>query len=389
MNFCGIISEFNPFHNGHEYLINMAKQITGLPVMCIMSGNFVQRGEAAIIDKYIRAKCAISSGADIVVELPTVYALSNAQSFAYGAVKCLKELGCTHLVIGVTHTNLDDYYNLAKIKNANIKSAIKTELEKGTNYSKALINVLKIKYKNCDKIFTDASNILALEYIEQVINQNAKMQILLVNRTDGGYSSKSIRENYANATTLRSLILSNKTELCKKFIPAHGFVQLNNLSDTSVLDYIILHELRKFSAEELNNFYDYTEGLHYLISNNVRSCKSIEDAITACNSKRYRPARLKKLFIYPILNITKSAVEKIMNGKIVVRLLAIKKNQKQFISLFNKKYIKVVVSYADLNKLTKSQKLSMQIDLDASNLYSLCCGKPYNSDIKTGTLFLD
>lgn len=389
MNFCGIISEFNPYHSGHEYLITMAKQITGLPVLCLMSGNFIQRGEAAIVDKHLRAKCAINGGADIVVELPTIYALSNAQTFAYGAVKTLKELGCSSLVIGVTHTNLDDYYNLAKIKNSNIKSAIKSELEKGTNYSKALINVLKAKYKNCDKIFTDASNILALEYIEQVISQNAKMQIILVNRTDGGYNSTSIRSCYANATTIRSLITNKKFDLCKKFIPEHCHNQLDNICNTSPIKNIILYKLRQFSPEQLADYYDYTEGLPYLVSNNIRNCNTIEDTISACNSKRYRPARLKKLFIYPVLGITKTVATKVQKGKIVCRLLAIKKSQKAFISLFNKKYIKVVVSYADLNKLTKFQKLCIDIDNSASNLYSICSGKPYNNDIKTGTLFID
>lgn len=389
MNFCAVISEFNPFHNGHQYLLKKAKEITNLPCVCLMSGDFVQRGEPAIVDKYTRAKSAISCGADAVIELPTVYSLSCAQSFAKGSIKILKELKCTHLVIGVTYANLDDYYELVKIKNTNIKAALKTELNNGENYSKALISVLKLKFKNCDKIFSDASNILALEYIEQIITQNAKMQIILVARTDKGYNSSKAINEYANATTIRGLLLNNKTSTALKYIPSSCSDQFNELPNTAKINDILFYNLRNQTAETLTNYYDYTEGLPYLISSAALSCPTYDQMITAAVCKRYRLARIKKLSIYPSLNMTKTNVEKIESGKIVAKLLAIKKQSKALINFFNKTYIKIIVSNNDYTKLNKTQSLSANIDLMASNLYSIANNKQFNNDIKVGTLFID
>lgn len=387
MNFCAIIAEFNPFHNGHEYLIKQAKKATGLPLMCLMSGDFVQRGESAIVDKYTRAKCAIYAGADMVVQLPTIYSLSSAQMFAKGAIRTLKELGCSHLVIGVTHCNIVDYYALAKIKNTNLKSAIASQLDSGTNYSKALINVLKAKYPNSDKIFTDASNILALEYIEQILSQNANIQIVLVNRTDGGYNATTPALQYANATTLRNFLNNGDDEQCKKYMPHNSLIQLDNVADTYNINNIVLYNLRNASPTHLNSFYDYSEGLPYLISSSARESISLEQTIQKATNKRYRTARIKKLCLYPTLNITEANLNTIKKGKLVAKLLAIKRSQKAFISQFNQKYVRVIVSNADYAKLSKAQTICAKIDLDASNLYTLASGKPYNNDILTGTIF--
>ena len=189
MKFCGIICEFNPFHNGHEYLINEAKKQLGLPVVCLMSGNFVQRGEQACQNKFDRAMCAIDAGASAVLELPVAFALSSAQNFAYGAIKILKSLGCSAIVVGTTHTNIDDYNQVATLDNDYISNALKTELEKGKNYGQTLTNIIKLKCPNSAPIFEDASNILALEYIRQIKQQKANIDVVLVKRTDGGYNT--------------------------------------------------------------------------------------------------------------------------------------------------------------------------------------------------------
>lgn len=386
--FCGIISEFNPFHNGHDYIIKKAKELTGLPVICLMSGNFVQRGEPAIVDKFTRAKCAIYSGADAVLELPTVYALSAAQGFAAGAIKILKELGCTSLAVGVTHTNIDDYYSLAKIKNQNIKQAILASNENGLSYSAALIGVLKLKHKNCDKIFSDASNILALEYISEIIAQKANIQVVLIERTDGGYNGSTIKNNFANATILRAMLNCGKEAAANKFLPQNAQLQLKDLPKLKAIEDIVYYNLRRCEAEDLAELYDYSEGLPYLISTNSRKTCSLDECIAASTTKRYRASRIKKLCLYPSLNITKANVSKIFKGRPIVRLLAIRKTQKAFISQCNSKHILIIVSNGDYKKLTPSQKLSANIDLSASNLYSIATGAVFNNDIKTGTLFL-
>ena len=387
MEFCAIISEFNPFHNGHDYLIKEAKKQTGLPIMCIMSGNFVQRGEPAIVDKYTRALCAIEAGADMVVELPTVYSLSSAENFAKGAIKALKDLGCKTIAVGATYDNLRDYENLARIKNSNIAAAMQDELEKGQNYNTALINVLASKYPTCRNIFTDGSNILALEYVHQIFLQKANINVLLVKRTDGGYNSETAKKQYANATIIRTLAKTGQKEKCKKYMPEFAYEHFNVLS-ANALDNILLYELRKKTPEELTTYLDYTEGLPYLVSAAVQNNNDLQTAISEACSKRYRLPRIKKLFLYPALGITKANFDKIVAGKSVCKLIAIRKTAKAFLNEFNKHGIKIIVSKHDTEELSPAQKLSAKIDLDASNLYAIATNGKFNGDLKTGTLFL-
>lgn len=386
MDFCAIISEFNPFHNGHDYIIKSAKKTLKMPIMCLMSGNFVQRGEPAIVDKYNRSLCAIVSGADMVVEIPTIYSLSSAENFAKGAIKTLKDLGCTHLAIGVTFDNLEVYEKLAKIKNGNLSASMQAELDKGQNYSSSLITVLTSKYPESKSIFTDASNILALEYIHQIKLQKANIKVVLLKRTDGGYNSQKPTKKYANATLIRKLAQENKLADCKNYMPEFAFQNFKP-KNTSALENILLYCVRKKSTDELSRLYDYNEGLPYLISSAAKNNTTIVDAVSEACSKRYRQARIKKLFLYAALDITKEKYNKILKGKTCAKMLAINRDSKKYISQFNKNGIRVIVSKNDYGNLSAAQSISAQIDLDASNLYNLITKSKYNRDLTTGTIF--
>ncbi|MBQ8468875.1 MAG: nucleotidyltransferase family protein [Clostridia bacterium] len=386
MEFCAIISEFNPFHSGHEYLICQAKKQTNLPVLCLMSGNFVQRGEPAITNKYARALAAINAGADMVCELPVCYALSSAEIFAYGAIKILKSLGCTKLVVGAAHTQLEDYQSAASINQKSLVSAMKNELDKGENYSKTLINITTQKLPNAADIFKDASNILALEYVRQIKRQKANIDVVLVKRTDGGYNSKKTTNNFASATIIRELLKNQKFSDANKFIPSFAHFKPADITSSNIINSVAMFTLQNMSAEKLNQFYDYSEGLPNLISNLSKTCTNFEELINQASSKRYRTARIKKLCYYPTINLTKENFKTIKSGRSVVKMLAIKKDKKKFLSEFNKNFTQVIVSRSDYDNLSRAQTLSAKLDLNASNLYNIS-QKEFNSDIKTGTIF--
>ena len=383
MKFCAIICEFNPFHNGHEYVIQQAKKQLGLPVVCLMSGNFVQRGEPAIFDKFERACDAINAGASAVIELPVAYALSSAENFAYGAIKILKNLKCATLVVGATQTNIDDYNKILDIDSTYIETALKTELDKGKNYGQMLTNVIINKCPSASKIFEDASNILALEYMRQIKKQNAKIDVLLVNRTDGGYNASKNSGNFANATTIRQMIAQNKSY--SNFVPA--YCKHTQTPNTTVVDALLLEKLRNIKPKQLEKYYDYAEGLPGLISNAAKTSKTIEELAEISCTKRYRKARIKKLCIYPAINLTKANFEKIKKAKPVAKVLAIKNDSKTLISQFNKNSTKVVASHSHTKNLSKAQQLSLEIDQNASNLYALATSKPHCYDLTTGTIF--
>ena len=181
MKFCGIICEFNPFHNGHEYLIKEAKKITGEGIVCLMSGNFVQRGEPAIQEKYERAEQAIMAGADAVLELPTIYACSNAENFAFGAIKTLTALGVKYLAFGVENAELETLQKIAKIKFENSEafvSSFKNEIENGICYNTALKRAISKEFDDnieIEELLKKPNNILAIEYLTAMLKLNSKL----------------------------------------------------------------------------------------------------------------------------------------------------------------------------------------------------------------------
>ena len=170
MNFCGVICEFNPFHNGHNYLISEAKKLTNAEIVCLMSGNFVQRGIPAICSKYERAKIAIECGANAVLELPTVFACSNAENFATGAIKIFKALGIKQIAFGIENTDIEILKKIAKLKHENsvrFQTAFKNEIQNGINYNTALKRSIAntLQDDGIIDILNKPNNVLAVEYL--------------------------------------------------------------------------------------------------------------------------------------------------------------------------------------------------------------------------------
>lgn len=392
MNFCGLICEFNPFHNGHEYIIKEAKRQTQAEVLCLMSGNFVQRGTLAIMDKYTRAKHAICAGANAVLELPTIYACSNAENFATGAIKIFKALNVKYLAFGIESTNLEILQKIADLKYENserFKNAFKNEIENGINYNTALKRSIAkcLGEDNIKDILDKPNNILAIEYLTAIKKLDAKITPVAITRIDNGYNSTENKNEYLSASSIRTLIENNKNY--KKFVPEF-FNEKDFLSKQETLSFetLLIHTLRNLSAKELEKFYDYSEGIEYRvkkISDNFSTLKSITENIA---TPRYRVSRVNKLLLYPLLKITKSVVAKSQKTKPTIKVLAIKKENKYLLCNYNKSKINLIASINDYNILNKNQKEITGIDLNASNIYNTIKQKQNNSDKKTGTMFI-
>ena len=392
MNFCGIVCEFNPFHNGHEYIINKAKQMTGDEIICLMSGNFVQRGEPAIQEKYSRAKNAIYAGANVVLELPTIYACSNAENFAYGAIKIFKSLNVKHLAFGVESANLEILQKIAKIKFENsitFQNAFKNEIENGINYNTALKRAIskQIPGSQVAKILDSPNNILAIEYLTAILKLNAKIIPVPIERIDNGYYSNVSKNQYLGASSIREKIINNSD--VSKFIPSYAKItNFLNLDCISKFESLLLYNIRTTSPKTLSKCYDYNEGIEYRIRKKADTNSSLDKLVSQIQTPRYRATRVKKLILYPILNITKSTVSLAQKAKPVSKVLAINKNEKCLLNTHNKHKINLIVTNADYNNLSKSQQKIIDIDLNASNLYNLVIGNQNNNDKKTGVLFL-
>ena len=392
MQLCGIICEFNPFHNGHKYLIEQAKKLTGEKIVCLMSGNFVQRGEPAFQEKYQRAKNAIFCRADVVLELPTIYACSNAENFAYGSIKTLKALNVKHLAFGIENTTLEILQRIADIKYKNsisFQNSFKNEIENGINYNTALKRAIakEANYENITEILEKPNNILAIEYLTAIKKLNANITPIAIQRVDNGYNSNIELNSYLSASGIREKLLGGGD--ISKFIPQEASIsEYFNETHKIIFNTLSIYTIRNKKPTELEKCYDYNEGIEYRIKKLANQTSYLDDLINLVATPRYRVARVKKLLLYPLLNITKQLVELAKKSKPVSKVLAIKKSNKDFLSSINKKKICLITTNKDYENLPASCKKVIDVDLSASSLYCAITNKQNNNDKKTGVLFL-
>lgn len=391
MQFCGIICEFNPFHNGHKFILNEVKKQTKLPVVCLMSGDFVQRGTPAIQDKYTRSKIAINFGADCVLELPTVFACSNAENFAFGAVKILDKLNASFLAFGIENTNLETLQKIAEIKfknSTNFQTCFKNEIENGTNYNTALKRAIANEFGSdvALEILSKPNNVLAVEYLTAIKKLNSKIKPIAIERVDNGYNSNVAQQNFLSASGIREKI--EKNEDVSKFIP---YKLTNTLSKyhQSNFEALIMHKIRTSKEVELEKMYDYCEGIEYRIKKQAKLAKNLPELVSLVSTPRYRQARVQKLLIYPLLSITKTTMQIAKNTRLAIKVLAIKKEFKTFLSEAKKTKINLITTNKNYENLTKAQRKISSIDLAASDIYSTITNTPSNQDKQKGTLFMD
>ena len=314
MNVVGLITEYNPFHNGHKYHIEQARKITNAEyVIVVMSGNFVQRGTPAVLDKYIRTEMCLTMGADLVIELPTCYASASAESFALGAVSILDHLGIvTHLVFGSECGNISDLTQVAHIlahESDEISSSIKEYLKEGITYpharSKALLthcNFTSSDGTNFEELLNSPNNILGIEYIKALKLLSSTIIPQTITRIGAGYHNSELTESICSASALRQAFSrmdvnknmpSSLPDELKKHIPKeihsiyesklyHSFpIMPSNM--TSILKYKLLTE----TCDSLLNYLDMTKDIAYRISNQKYLNCTYEEIVNLIKSKQY------------------------------------------------------------------------------------------------------
>ncbi len=331
---CGIISEYNPLHKGHIYQIEKAKELTGADfVVCIMSGNFVQRGENAVFDKFSRAKSAIESGADAVVELPAIYALQSAEYFAFGGVQIADSIGCTHLCFGSECGELEVLYE--STQNENFKSVMQT----GVSYGKAL-----------STFEGEPNNLLGKEYLKALDILESDIVPATVKRD----------QNLASASKIRA-------ELQENNINAEMYpFELSPLFFDRFFD-IIKYKIVSMDAQDVAKICGVSEGLEHKIKKEALYANSVDELIKSIKSKRYTYSRISRILCCILLDITKSKLRALINDAPKVKLLGIKKEKAQILSLLNNYYI----SPLDAAKYEGSTEISNKVNVYSTQIYSI------------------
>lgn len=321
MKVIGIIAEFNPFHKGHEYIIKQAKETYGADyVVVLMSGNFTQRGSAAIFNKYLRTQIALSCGADLVLELPVYYATGSAAYFANGAVSILQGLGIvTHLLFGCETEDLDMIQRAAKVlakEPRQFQEALKKTLKKGNSYPKARMAGLQacgIQGASLE----DPNTILALEYCLALEQQNSKIQPIAIKRQGLGYHDVSLSEEaFASASGIRKVFMEEtregSLEGLQSYLPEdslswyenHPYLPLDGDSFSQMLRYKLLS-----CPNGLTAYGDVSEDLQDKIQKNLNHFLSIEQFCDLLKSKDITHTRLRRSLLHILLDLTQEAYE--------------------------------------------------------------------------------
>ena len=386
----GIIAEYNPFHNGHLYHIQKSKEQTGAKfVVCVMSGNFVQRGNTSIVDKWTKAKLAIENGVDLVLELPTIYSVSSAESFAQGAVKILENLGIVDTISFGTETNdFAALNNIATILTEEPKefvNMLKEDLKQGLSFPKARENAL-IKYLNDDVRYKDIlnspNNILGVEYLKSLKQIKSKIAPVAIKREKVYYNDNFIVDDFASATAIRKLVANKDFSGLIKVVPRSCYETVlkefeagNVVLDLQKFEKEIFYTLRRMSASEIAELPDVSEGLENTIKNAANFCNNIKDFIDIVKTKRYTQTRIQRILVFALLGITKKDVQTAKKVIPYARVLGFNEKGKLLLSGIsqNNPKMQVVTSVKRFldNNTNKAYKRMMEIDIFSTDVYTL------------------
>ena len=334
-NVLGIIAEYNPFHNGHLFHMNESKKsIQADYTVAVVSGNFVQRGDTSLVDKWTKAEMAISNGIDLVIELPLLYSISSAENFAEGSIKILTALKVVdYLSFGseLCDVNiLNDFAEVLYTEPKEFVSVLNHELGKGFSYPKAR------EYAN---VLSSPNNILAIEYLKALKKFKSPIQPMSVKRHKVDYHDTRIVNGFASATAIRQIAQTNDIWSLRQAMPKSSFDILydrlrsgKTVPNLNRFEREIIYTLRKMSVAEIAELPDVTEGLEHAIKNATASCNTIDELLTILKSKRYTTTRLRRILVYALLGITKKDMQLSQKITPYIRVLGFNQKGKELLS---------------------------------------------------------
>ena len=391
MKVCGIIAEYNPFHNGHAYHIQKTKEITNCEaIVAVMSGNFVQRGTPALFDKWTRTKMALQNGIDLVIELPTYYATSSAEYFAQGSIGLLDSLGIVDfLSFGAKTADLDTLKRIANIlylEPNDYKELLQSELKKGVSYPTARGNALKnftkkeFDSKYISEILLDSNNILGIEYLKALMYNNSTISPNIVLRKGEDYNSVNIIDGVCSATAIRKMLEDDEIENLKDVMPENCFdilnaEMLNGKAPMNLKNFEkeIFYVLRKNLVQDLFELSDVSEGLENVLKKASNETTEIDKMIELLKSKRYTRTRIQRILLHALLNITKDEVSNYKYNPQYIRVLGFtKKGEKLLTQIYNKANLPIVTSVSKfLKNANETGRRMIEKDILATNIYTL------------------
>ena len=385
----GIVSEYNPFHNGHIVHLRQSIESTQSQfVIAVMSGNFIQRGDTAIVDKWTRAEMALRQGVDLVIELPTVYATSSAENFAYGAIKILDSIGIVDYVsFGSECGNINLMADIADVLNdepQEYSQLLHDQLQLGRSFPSAreiAINEYFLGNTTYTNILKSPNNILGIEYIKALKALNSNIIPITIRRNYVDYNSTSpdLEKGIASASAIRTMIQNGKS--IRKVVPQTTYDLIKQKAKLGQLvsgighySNQIIYNLRKMSLDEIANLADVSEGLENVIKLASMRTSNIYEAISMIKSKRYTQSRIQRIMLYSLLGITKKDIELSKKVTPYIRILGFTSKGKRLISAISdaNPKLNIIISvkkFVDSNN-NKNLHSLLSKDIFATNVYT-------------------
>lgn len=393
MKTVGIIAEYNPFHKGHAYQSKQARQLAQADVViAVMSGHFTQRGELAIIDKWRRAEAAVKSGVDLVLELPSVFAVRSAQYFAAGGVRLLSSLGIVdYLSFGAENADLSSLSAAAAgLDDPQVEEKLKLGLSRGKNYAAALADALVAGGYTARDFIISPNNILAVEYLRALTRYAPTMRPLPVRRVGSGFHDKNLSDGFASATAIRHGLFQSGsvTPPLHAALPAATAAIMESLlksgaapAQISGLENIILARLRSISDKELLATPEISEGLENRLKLAARNAGNLSELLELVKTKRYPYSRLQRLLVHLLLGTQREQIEAFdASGPLYARVLALNSQGRaalREIALLERIPI-ITKTTAALNSRSYHKKdfsplqSMLAVDITATELFCLC-----------------
>ena len=376
MKICAIICEFNPFHNGHAHLIKQAKRISGCDaILCIMSGSFTQRGEACVMDKFLRAKHALFCGADCVIELPVSFTVAPAEIFAEGAVKILSSIPeVTSIAFGCEFPETD-FLGAAKIlidEPAPFKEVLCENLDRGESY----IRSYQAAFEACGgtkDLLARPNNILAVEYAKAVLKSGAKISVLPIKRVGADYGEGTLKEGFSSAKAIRNNLKNPEVKNCVPECVYKDFDEF--LTENGAFDELLRYKLLYSDTETLSRIFGCGEGLENRLLS--LSHMSADKIVAEASNRRYSSSRIRRILLSNLLELYEDDCREFLESPLYIKPLAVRKERTdEILSSLAKSKFPVISRQRDMNALFTTAMKCYDCDIRAYNTWKLVAKKP-------------
>ena len=366
MKAIGIIAEYNPFHNGHLYHLETIKEkYPDYTIIVVMNGNFTERGDVTIIDKWKRCDIALESGADLVVELPFPFSTQSADFYAYGAITILEKLKCEKVIFGSESNNIEDLSLIAKtqIDNPEFDKLVKVYCKFGNNYPTSLSLALE---DLTNKKITTPNDLLGISYIKTILSNNYNIIPETIKRTNE-YHNKELDNTISSATAIRES-LKNNIDI-KNQVPTNTYDRLNNLH--FIDDYYNLLKYKVLTEDNLEVYQTVSSDITKKLKEEITLCNNFNELITKLKRKHYTYNRISRMLLHILCNFTKEKANS-FNKITYIRPLGMKKLGKEYLN-----EIKKEIDIPIISKITREKDPMLAYELETTKIYDI----PYNENL--------